>query len=174
MKKILIEAGQNLADVAVQEFGGIDALLSLCLDNNLELGAEVEPGTELSINPAHIQDKKILQYYKTKKHKPASGNNINDALKWILETCSWNDNGIWDDLAIWGCPGEDTEPEWILQHKIWNDSGIWKDTAIWNIKDSDNSEGENNNNNTNNKWLLDAGKWNDVGKWQDKIKWTIN
>ncbi len=172
-KTVVVEAGQNIADIAMQEFGGIDALLNLCLDNDLELGAAVNPGTVLTVDSKHIIDEKTVDYYKTKQHKPAGGNDIVSVPPWILATCCWDDNGIWDDMAIWGCPDEDTEPEWILQQKIWNDSGIWKDTAIWHFKDSESNDNADNNIN-NNKWLLDAGKWNDVGKWQDKIKWTIN
>ncbi len=96
--KITVQAGQNIADIAMQEFGNIDALLKLCLDNGLELGADIEPGMELIINPAHNLNKKVTAYYNNKKHKVASGEVMP---VWILQTGFWRDKGIWIDTAKW-------------------------------------------------------------------------
>ncbi len=96
--KISVHAVQNIADIAIQEYGCIDALLNLCLDNNLELGADIEPGMELTVNPAHNLNKRITTYYKNKNHKPASGDTMP---VWILETGWWNDTGIWIDSKTW-------------------------------------------------------------------------
>ncbi len=98
LKTIKVEHNQNILDITLQEYGDVDSFLQLCLDNGLELGADVEADTELIINSTYIKNKRIVEYYKRKKHKPASG----EAMPaWILQTGYWRDKGIWIDTAKW-------------------------------------------------------------------------
>ena len=91
--KYIVQPGQNLVDVAMQEYGSINALLQLCIDNGFELGQEVPAGTELIMYESNVVDKRLVAYYKSKNHKVASGSNAESF--WILA------NGFWDDIKIW-------------------------------------------------------------------------
>ena len=63
--KYTIKRGQNLIDVSIQHYGSAEAIVELCRDNNLNIGQEINPGTELLINETHVVDKRLVAYYKS-------------------------------------------------------------------------------------------------------------
>lgn len=70
--KYTTQPGQNLIDVSMQHYGSAEAITELCIDNNLDVGQELNPGTELIIDEAHIIDKRLVAYYKSNKVTVAS------------------------------------------------------------------------------------------------------
>jgi hypothetical protein len=100
--KYILQPGQNLADVAMQEYGSIDALLQLCIDNGLEIGQEVLPGIELVLNESNKIDKRLIEQYKSIEYKVAGGNKPTEIESpWILGKGFWNDDKIWIDEEQW-------------------------------------------------------------------------
>lgn len=63
--KYITQPGQNLIDVSMQHFGSVESIVELCLDNNLDVGQDISAGTELTIDEAHIVDKRLVAYYKS-------------------------------------------------------------------------------------------------------------
>lgn len=63
MRIILVEAGQSLIDVAIQEFGTADALSAICGLNNLEFDEDIYPGQSLLL-PDVDPDNDIQTYFK--------------------------------------------------------------------------------------------------------------
>ena len=55
----IVKYGQNLMDIAIQEYGGIEGLLTLAIDNNLSITSEITLGQVLKINELKIINKKI-------------------------------------------------------------------------------------------------------------------
>ena len=70
--KYTVKPGQNMIDIALQHYGSVDAVINLCLDNNLDVGAELKAGTELTINDQNIIDKRLVTYYKNNNITVAS------------------------------------------------------------------------------------------------------
>lgn len=59
----IVKRGQNMVDVSMQVYGRAESVIDLCVDNGLEVGQEVLPGTELIIDSDKIANKKLVQYY---------------------------------------------------------------------------------------------------------------
>ncbi|MEB0302393.1 hypothetical protein [Mucilaginibacter sp. 5C4] len=49
MRSVMVKDRQNLIDLAVQHYGSAAAVIDLCLDNDLELDAVIQPGTMINI-----------------------------------------------------------------------------------------------------------------------------
>ncbi len=73
---VTVEPGQTIEDIALQEYGHIDAIYSVCKDNNLNIGIDVKPGTKLLINTENIINKEVVIFYKKEKIKPATQLNL--------------------------------------------------------------------------------------------------
>jgi hypothetical protein len=56
MKYITVESGQNIIDIAIQEYGRLEAVETVWTDNNLAQDAELYPGQQLLIREAGIDD----------------------------------------------------------------------------------------------------------------------
>lgn len=66
MYNIIVTYGQNIWDIAMQEFGSADAVFDLLLDNNIDsLNYELEPGQTLRIDEDKIPlfAPKVAEYY---------------------------------------------------------------------------------------------------------------
>jgi len=96
--KTKIKPGQNLIDFAVQHYGTAESILKLCLDNNLNIGQDVEPETELLIDENYTENSENVNFYKTTNKNVATAN---EPIIWILETGIWYDSGIWYDTKTW-------------------------------------------------------------------------
>jgi len=57
-----VKAGQNLLEIALEQFGEVEQVFYLCRDNGLDIGADVQPGTELTIGD-HITKPKIVNIF---------------------------------------------------------------------------------------------------------------
>ena len=80
--------GQSLFDIAVQEFGSIEAAFALATLNGLSVTDELTPGTLLQ--KTGIINKKIVSYYSDKNIKPATGGIVTSTIGgieyWAIET----------------------------------------------------------------------------------------
>ena len=62
--KIIVTEGQNIVDVAIREYGAIEALIDLCIDNNLAVDSTLQAGQELIIDDIKIRNKSVVDYFK--------------------------------------------------------------------------------------------------------------
>lgn len=69
MKSVIVEPGQNILDVLLQEQGSINELLEFAVENDITPTEECTPGQELLVEPKTNQ---VTNYYKTKGITPAS------------------------------------------------------------------------------------------------------
>jgi hypothetical protein len=67
-----IKPGQNLIDVAMQEYGSAEAVVIICKDNNKDVGSIVTPGTTIILDDINQVNKKLVAYYKEKNITVAS------------------------------------------------------------------------------------------------------
>lgn len=74
MYNTTITYGQNIWDIAMQEYGTCDAIFDLCLDNNIDgLNFELVPGQTLRID----EEKKALYAPKVAEYYQQNGIRIN-------------------------------------------------------------------------------------------------
>lgn len=67
MKTVIVEEGQNIMDIAIQEYGKADAFVDVCDDNNLEYDAVLTPGQVLNIKDTSVnEDVDFKNYLKQK------------------------------------------------------------------------------------------------------------
>lgn len=78
MKKVVIAQSQTIYDIAIQEYGSVDAVFSLAADNPTvvtNLNDALAPGTTVYIKtPA--TDPKVLKFFTDNKIQPATGQNV--------------------------------------------------------------------------------------------------
>ncbi len=73
---VTVEPGQTTEDIALQEYGHVDATYSVCKDNGLDIGTEINPGTDLLINRENVINEDVVNFYKKEKIKPATQLNL--------------------------------------------------------------------------------------------------
>lgn len=71
MKKIILETGQNLVDIAIQEYGTLEAQDTICKDNNLAFDADLFAGQVLLIRENGVDelpffDEAVIKAYQRK------------------------------------------------------------------------------------------------------------
>lgn len=71
MKKVTVKAGQTLADIAIQEYGELSAIVDIALMNELSVTAEPPAGTVLYL-PNKIYNKQMADYCRRNDVKPAT------------------------------------------------------------------------------------------------------
>lgn len=86
MAKVVISEGQNIIDLCIQEYGGIQSLISFCKENNLEFTETLTPGSSVNIDTVNISRKQVVAYNKKNRIRANTG---------ILVPTS--DDGIFDD-----------------------------------------------------------------------------
>lgn len=64
--KYIVLPGQNLIDIAMQVYGSAEALLFVCIDNDLDVGDSIVPGQELIIDIDKVTVPKLVEYYSSK------------------------------------------------------------------------------------------------------------
>lgn len=57
-----VKSGQNLLDVALQEYGSIEGIIFIMSDNGLPLSPALEPGQELIMHEEQVLQKATVQY----------------------------------------------------------------------------------------------------------------
>ncbi|MCT4613581.1 MAG: hypothetical protein N4A49_01750 [Marinifilaceae bacterium] len=70
MKIVILEEGQNLNDIAIQETGSHESVFEIALENNFDLGHDPPVGTPIKI--PRIQKPEIVNYYKERNIKVVS------------------------------------------------------------------------------------------------------
>jgi predicted Zn-dependent protease len=66
---VVILENQNLIDVALQEYGSVEALTKLCVDNAFSMDSALTPGSKLKINSSFIVNKQLVSYLKKSRIK---------------------------------------------------------------------------------------------------------
>ena len=72
MSKVVVLNGQSLFDIALQEFGTVEAVFDIALLNELSVTDSLDAGTELSLPSSTDTDELILKHYKKNNIKPAT------------------------------------------------------------------------------------------------------
>lgn len=64
-----VQNGQNIADLCIQEYGGIEGILSLLKLNGLTATDDPVNGTNLKIDLTRISNASVRSYFKARKQK---------------------------------------------------------------------------------------------------------
>lgn len=70
--KVVVLAGQTLADIALQVYGSVEGVFVLAQENGLEITDTLLPGQELEYQPENVLNKGVAQYYATERIYPAT------------------------------------------------------------------------------------------------------
>lgn len=101
-KIITVMDRQSIWDIAVQEYGSIDGVKQLIIDNptkcNFETGIDI--GTKLIISQKQM-NQKVYDYFNNKKINPATAVDVVYNPAWILASGYYNDSNWWIDNALW-------------------------------------------------------------------------
>ncbi|MBI1228222.1 MAG: LysM peptidoglycan-binding domain-containing protein [Bacteroidetes bacterium] len=77
MKTIKVKSGQSTEDIALQEYGAIEGVIYLLMDNNLSPSDSLYPGQELQIRDEVPEltesNRKIQSYLSSRGVSPNSG-----------------------------------------------------------------------------------------------------
>lgn len=94
MHPIQVTDGQCLMDIAIQEYGSVEALFDLAKDNGLEVDDDITAGQVLQIRDTlpDTADPDIVEYFTKMGFKVNSG-----AMVEIIEVLATNDNEIISD-----------------------------------------------------------------------------
>lgn len=71
--EVRISHNQSLLDIAIQEYGTIQAAFDLALANGLEVTDQLTPGMTLELPVSEYEDRDVAQYFKSRKIHPATG-----------------------------------------------------------------------------------------------------
>lgn len=73
MKKVVVRSNQNIYDVCLQEYGTLEFLNKLIVDNNLTYSGDITQGQELSIDENVLANKDVQDFYELNKLNPVNG-----------------------------------------------------------------------------------------------------
>jgi hypothetical protein len=65
MRSVTVIIGQNIMDIAMQEYGDADAIVEVCELNELEIDDDIYPGQVLNLRDL-TDDDEVANYYKSK------------------------------------------------------------------------------------------------------------
>lgn len=65
VEKVIINRGQNIIDLALQETGSIEGLVALLAQNGFDMSTTPVAGTELKVMNASVVNKNVRDYYKS-------------------------------------------------------------------------------------------------------------
>lgn len=71
---------QSLYDFAIQHCGTVAAVIAIAAANNLSTTAILTPGMELTIPSGVVNEPDIVEFYRIKKHRPATAIENNDLI----------------------------------------------------------------------------------------------
>ena len=72
LSQAVVYAGQNMADLALQEYGGVEGLFTLMAQNNLAAEADFVPGRMLDIAPEKVRAD-VTGYYRRLNYRVNTG-----------------------------------------------------------------------------------------------------
>ncbi len=75
--KVTVRAGQTLADIAIQEYGSLEAVFTLARENGVSPTAELSGGTELE-RPDATFDREMELYCRNNGVSPATARTETD------------------------------------------------------------------------------------------------
>lgn len=58
----IVQEGQNIFDIVIQEFGTLEQLFTLLIDNDLPVNAKLISGQELFVNKINLGDENIKNF----------------------------------------------------------------------------------------------------------------
>jgi hypothetical protein len=64
--RIVINSGQNIVDLAIQEAGGIEGIVSLCEVNGVAIDDNLVAGAELKTKGVTIANQSVRQFYRSR------------------------------------------------------------------------------------------------------------
>ena len=73
MRTIKVNQGQNLLDIALQEYGSTEGVINLVFDNSLDINSPLAGGDELVIDDNKVINAEVVKYYIDRKLKPNTG-----------------------------------------------------------------------------------------------------
>ena len=76
---VVVQEKQSIFDIALQEFGRLDDLVQICIDNNISISTALTTKQELIINNEGIGNEKVKDFYSLNNIKP--NNNFVDVQK---------------------------------------------------------------------------------------------
>lgn len=78
--KIIVRHRQSLADIAIQVYGDIRAVIDIATANRISITDDIEAGTELEC-PDVVYDQYLQEYVRKNNLKPATGLSELDAVQ---------------------------------------------------------------------------------------------
>lgn len=88
MASVIVIDRQNLLDLALQEYGNVQAVFDLAMANGLDITDELTPGQEITLPESQYTDKDVLNFYKTRDIRPVTAKPLID-LEHSLEGVSY-------------------------------------------------------------------------------------
>lgn len=78
--KAIVQAGQTLFDIAIQEYGTLESVMQLAKVNNLSITEVLMAGQVLDV-PDQVYDKKVADYCKNNQITPATADEMDSLIK---------------------------------------------------------------------------------------------
>ena len=63
---------QSLLDVAIQEYGTVEAAFDIAVDNEMDVTDLLVPGSQISLPTSDFEDRDIADYFKARRIRPAT------------------------------------------------------------------------------------------------------
>jgi len=64
MKQVIVQQGQTIVDIALQEYGSVEGLFAFLEANqNLDLDSQLEPGQKVLVREEDVVNSDIVNYY---------------------------------------------------------------------------------------------------------------
>lgn len=100
MVEKIVHNNQSIWDLALMYLGHPDGAKQLILLNpdKLNFFDRIKAGTRILVDESQIIDQDVVNNFKNKGYSSASTYKDPD---WILETGTWDDEGIWKDTENW-------------------------------------------------------------------------
>ena len=94
MKEIIVHNNQSLFDIAVQEYGTVEAVFDLAVANNVSITEMLTAGQVIKVPelPAEQTNREVVDYLRREGIKPATGDthvNQTQAPDGGSGACSW-------------------------------------------------------------------------------------
>ena len=63
---------QTLLDLAIQQYGSAEAVVSMAISNNISITEDIEVGNKISTEQENISNQPIAQYFQSNRLYPAT------------------------------------------------------------------------------------------------------
>lgn len=106
MKTIIVQEGQTINDISIQEFGSVEYVATICKDNDVGVNDDLA-GLELIINSDNIGNEKVKDFMLLNKIYPNNDfDNIEEIINFVFED---DENFVYEDAA-----GDMIYNDWFL------------------------------------------------------------